>query len=210
MRLRTKPRPHTNRATRLQSRRSTAYEKYTIARSSTTSASGAAWSKSRPNTRTATQVSISGETSCASSNTSSPMRSRQMPAGRRYPLLFPHRRRRCGPTGKLPMFVTIGRSSKLRGSPVSKDFVLRLIAAVPYKTKIHTVLTDNAIQSPPPRRRFTVPLIERSWTSSRPKTAAGFKNSTGSRPMSSWAGAGPDSPNAASSIYSSKCRDQLY
>lgn len=82
--------------------------------------------------------------------------------------------------------------------------------SLPYKTKIHTVLTDNAIQSPPPRRRFTVPLIERSWTSSRPKTAAGFKNSTGSRPMSSWAGAGPDSPNAASSIYSSKCRDQLY
>jgi hypothetical protein len=58
--------------------------------------------------------------------------------------------------GKLHMFVAIDRTSKFAfvelhekaTTAVSRDFLLRLIAAVPYK--IHTVLTDNGIQ-------FTIP-----------------------------------------------------
>ena len=54
--------------------------------------------------------------------------------------------------GKLHMFVAIDRTSKFAvvelhekaTTAVSRDFLLRLIAAVPYK--IHTVLTDNGIQ----------------------------------------------------------------
>ena len=58
--------------------------------------------------------------------------------------------------GKLHMFVAIDRTSKFAfvelhekaTTAISRDFLLRLIAAVPYK--IHTVLTDNDIQ-------FTIP-----------------------------------------------------
>ena len=54
--------------------------------------------------------------------------------------------------GKLHMFVAIDRTSKFAyvelhesaTTAVSREFLLRLIAAVPYK--IHTVLTDNGIQ----------------------------------------------------------------
>jgi hypothetical protein len=55
--------------------------------------------------------------------------------------------------GKLHMFVAIDRTSKFAfvelhekaPTAVSRDFLLRLIAAVPYK--IHTVLTDNGPKS---------------------------------------------------------------
>ena len=61
--------------------------------------------------------------------------------------------------GKLHMFVAIDRTSKFAyvelhesaTTAVSREFLLRLIAAVPYK--IHTVLTDNGIQFTTPRRR---------------------------------------------------------
>jgi transposase InsO family protein len=54
--------------------------------------------------------------------------------------------------GKLHMFVAIDRTSKFAfvelheraTAAISKEFLLRLIAAVPYR--IHTVLTDNGIQ----------------------------------------------------------------
>src|SRR5579864_1390652 len=54
--------------------------------------------------------------------------------------------------GKLYMFVAIDRTSKFAfvelhensKTATSRDFLLRLIEAVPYK--IHTVLTDNGIQ----------------------------------------------------------------
>ena len=54
--------------------------------------------------------------------------------------------------GKLHMFVAIDRTSKFAfielhekaTTAVSRDFLLRLIAAVPYK--IHTVLTDNVLR----------------------------------------------------------------
>lgn len=57
------------------------------------------------------------------------------------------------------MFVAIDRTSKFAlvelhekaTTAISRDFLLRLIAAVPYK--IHTVLTDNGIQ-------FTTPAPE--------------------------------------------------
>lgn len=53
---------------------------------------------------------------------------------------------------KLHMFVAIDRTSKFAyvelheraTTEVSREFLLRLIAVVPYK--IHTVLTDNSIQ----------------------------------------------------------------
>lgn len=53
--------------------------------------------------------------------------------------------------GKLHMFVAIDRISKFAfvelhekaTTAVSREFLLRFIAAVPYK--IHTVLTDNGI-----------------------------------------------------------------
>ena len=54
--------------------------------------------------------------------------------------------------GKLHMFVAIDRTSKFAfvelhekaTTAVSREFLVRLIAAIPYK--IHTVLTDNGIQ----------------------------------------------------------------
>ncbi|MHC2483642.1 hypothetical protein ACVIKP_005497 [Rhizobium leguminosarum] len=79
--------------------------------------------------------------------------------------------------GKLHMFVAIDRTSKFAfvelhekaTTAISREFLLRLIAAVPYK--IHTVLTDNGIQfTTPGAGGSAVPLIkeaiangERSW-----------------------------------------------
>ncbi|OBQ83721.1 hypothetical protein A9K71_23120 [Mesorhizobium sp. WSM3873] len=69
--------------------------------------------------------------------------------------------------GKLHMFVAIDRTSKFAfvelhekaTTAVSRDFLLRLIAAVPYK--IHTVLTDNGIQfTTPGAGGSAVPLIK--------------------------------------------------
>lgn len=65
------------------------------------------------------------------------------------------------------MFVAIDRTSKFAfvelhekaPTAVSREFLLRLIAAVPYK--IHTVLTDNGIQFTTPRADGSaVPLIK--------------------------------------------------
>lgn len=65
------------------------------------------------------------------------------------------------------MFVAIDRTSKFAfvelhekaTTAVSRDFLLRLIAAVPYK--IHTVLTDNGIQfTTPGAGGSAVPLIK--------------------------------------------------
>ncbi|BCH03853.1 hypothetical protein MesoLj131b_58520 [Mesorhizobium sp. 131-2-5] len=65
------------------------------------------------------------------------------------------------------MFVAIDRTSKFAfvelhekaPTAISKDFLLRLIAAVPYK--IHTVLTDNGIQfTTPGAGGSAVPLIK--------------------------------------------------
>jgi len=69
--------------------------------------------------------------------------------------------------GKLHMFVAIDRTSKFAfvelhekaTTAVAREFLLRLIAAVPYK--IHTVLTDNGIQfTTPGAGRSAVPLIK--------------------------------------------------
>jgi len=69
--------------------------------------------------------------------------------------------------GKLHMFVAIDRTSKFAfvelhekaTTAVSRDFLLRLIAAIPYK--IHTVLTDNGIQfTTPGAGGSAVPLIK--------------------------------------------------
>ena len=68
--------------------------------------------------------------------------------------------------GKLYMFVAIDRTSKFAfvelhekaTTATSREFLLRLIAAVPYK--INTVLTDNGIQfTTPGAGRSAVPLI---------------------------------------------------
>jgi len=69
--------------------------------------------------------------------------------------------------GKLHMFVAIDRTSKFAfvelheqaTTAISKAFLLRLTAAVPYK--IHTVLTDNGIQfTTPGSGGSAVPLIK--------------------------------------------------
>ncbi|WP_404927824.1 IS481 family transposase [Mesorhizobium sp. ORM16] len=69
--------------------------------------------------------------------------------------------------GKLHMFVAIDRTSKFAfvelhekaPTAISKQFLLRLIAAVPYR--IHTVLTDNGIQfTTPGAGGSAVPLIK--------------------------------------------------
>ena len=68
--------------------------------------------------------------------------------------------------GKIDMFVAIDRTSKFAvvelykkaTITVAREFLLRLIAAVPYK--IHTVLTDNGIQfTTPSAGGSAVPLI---------------------------------------------------
>ena len=67
----------------------------------------------------------------------------------------------------VPMFVAIDRTSKFAfvelhekaTTAISREFLLRLIAAVPYK--IHTVLTDNGIQfTTPGAGGSAVPLIK--------------------------------------------------
>ncbi|NEI52866.1 IS481 family transposase [Rhizobium leguminosarum] len=69
--------------------------------------------------------------------------------------------------GKLHMFVAIDRTSKFAfvelhekaTTAISREFLLRVIAAVPYK--IHTVLTDNGIQfTTPGAGGSAVPLIK--------------------------------------------------
>ena len=69
--------------------------------------------------------------------------------------------------GKLHMFVAIDRTSKFAfvelheraTTAASREFLLRLIAAVFYK--IHTVLTDNGAQFPTPGAGGSaVPLIK--------------------------------------------------
>ena len=69
--------------------------------------------------------------------------------------------------GKLHMFVAVDRTSKFAfvelhekaTTAVSREFLLRLIAAVPYT--IHTVLTDNGIQfTTPGGSGSAVPLIK--------------------------------------------------
>ncbi|MBN9066611.1 MAG: IS481 family transposase, partial [Rhizobiales bacterium] len=69
--------------------------------------------------------------------------------------------------GKLHMFVAFDRTSKFAfvelhekaTTAVSREFLLRLITAVPYK--IHTVLTDNGIQfTTPGAGGSAVPLIK--------------------------------------------------
>ena len=71
--------------------------------------------------------------------------------------------------GKLHMFVAIDRTSKFAfvelhekaTTAVSREFLLRLIAAVPYK--IHTVLTDNGIQfTTPGAGGSAAPLIKQA------------------------------------------------
>jgi predicted transposase YbfD/YdcC/transposase-like protein len=71
--------------------------------------------------------------------------------------------------GKLYMFVAIDRTSKFAfvelhekaRTATSRDFLLRLIEAVPYK--IHTVLTDNGIQfTTPGGGGSAVPLIKQA------------------------------------------------
>src|SRR4029453_9666430 len=85
--------------------------------------------------------------------------------------------------GKLHLFVAIDRTSKFAfvelhekaRTKIPPDFLPHLIAAVPYK--IHTVLTDNGIQS---RRR--VPVARPSSRSRRPSPEA---NSSAPMPLNS-------------------------
>jgi Integrase core domain len=85
--------------------------------------------------------------------------------------------------GKLHLFVAIDRTSKFAFvelhekamTKIAADFLRHLIAAVPYK--IHTVLTDNGIQS---RRR--VPVARPSSRSRRPWPEA---NSSAPMPLNS-------------------------
>ncbi|BCG76071.1 hypothetical protein MesoLj113a_72290 [Mesorhizobium sp. 113-1-2] len=84
--------------------------------------------------------------------------------------------------GKLHMFVAIDRTSKFAfvelhekaPTAVSRDFLLRLIAAVPYK--IHTVLTDNGIQfTTPGAGGSAVPLIKEAIANGEIFRAHAFK-----------------------------------
>lgn len=77
--------------------------------------------------------------------------------------------------GKLHMFATIDRTSKFAfvelhekaTTAVSREFLLRLISAVPYK--IHTVLADNGIQfTTPGAGGSAVPLIKEAINVSWP------------------------------------------
>lgn len=124
------------------------------------------------------------------------------------------------------MFVAIDRTSKFAfvelhekaTTAVSREFLLRLIAAVPYK--IHTVLTNNGIQFTTPGAggsavslikeaiAATINVVSTSPTSSPLITlAAGSRPLRASHATSSSARHGLHSPNALSSIRSIKCRD---
>ena len=81
------------------------------------------------------------------------------------------------------MFVAIDRTSKFAfvelhekaTTAVSRDFLLRLIAAVPYK--IHTVLTDNGIQfTTPGAGGSAVPLIREAIATGEPFRAHAFEH----------------------------------
>lgn len=83
--------------------------------------------------------------------------------------------------GKLHIFVAIDRTSKFAfvklhekaTTAVSREFLLRLIAAVPYK--IHTVLTDSGIQfTTPGAGGSAVPLIREAMADGEPFRAHAF------------------------------------
>jgi len=84
--------------------------------------------------------------------------------------------------GKLYMFVAIDRTSKFAfvelhensRTATSRDFLLRLIGAVPYK--IHTVLTDNGIQfTTPGGGGSAVPLIKEAMANGERFRAHAFE-----------------------------------
>ncbi len=84
--------------------------------------------------------------------------------------------------GKLYMFVAIDRTSKFAfvelhensRTATSRDFLLRLIEAVPYK--IHTVLTDNGIQfTTPSAGGSAVPLIKEAMANGERFRAHAFE-----------------------------------
>jgi hypothetical protein len=84
--------------------------------------------------------------------------------------------------GKLYMFVAVDRTSKLAfvelhekaTTAVSRDFLLHLIEAVPYK--IHTVLTDNGFQfTTPGGGGSAVPLIKEALTNGERFRAHAFE-----------------------------------
>ena len=84
--------------------------------------------------------------------------------------------------GKLYMFVAIDRTSKFAfvelhensKTATSRDFLLRLIDAVPYK--IHTVLTDNGIQfTTPGGGGSAVPLIKEAMANGERFRAHAFE-----------------------------------
>jgi transposase InsO family protein len=84
--------------------------------------------------------------------------------------------------GKLYMFVAIDRTSKFAfvelhensRTATSRDFLLRLIEAVPYK--IHTVLTDNGIQfTTPGAGGSAVPLIREAMANGERFRAHAFE-----------------------------------
>jgi Integrase core domain len=86
--------------------------------------------------------------------------------------------------GKLHMFVVIDRTSKFvyvelhekatTAASRSREFLLRLTAAVPYK--IHTVLTDNGIQfTIPGAGGSAVPLIKEAIANGEPFWAHAFE-----------------------------------
>jgi len=84
--------------------------------------------------------------------------------------------------GKLYMFVAIDRTSKFAfvelhdnsKTATSRDFLLRLIKAVPYK--IHTVLTDNGIQfTTPGGGGSAVPLIKEAMANGERFRAHAFE-----------------------------------
>ena len=84
--------------------------------------------------------------------------------------------------GKLYMFVAIDRTSKFAfvelhencKTATSRDFLLRLIEAVPYK--IHTVLTDNGIQfTTPGGGGSAVPLIKQAMANGERFRAHAFE-----------------------------------
>lgn len=84
--------------------------------------------------------------------------------------------------GKLHMFVAVDRTSKFAfvelhekaTTAISREFLLRLIAAVPYK--IHTVLTDNGIQfTTPGAGGSAAPLIRKAIANGEPFRAHAFE-----------------------------------
>jgi len=124
--------------------------------------------------------------------------------------------------GKLYMFVAIDRTSKFAfvelhencRTATSRDFLLRLIEAVP--NKIHTVLPDNGIQfTTPGGGGSAVPLIKEAMTncantsptSWRPTTLpSGSRLSKVSRPTNTSANAGQKKHSGSHQLRTIKCR----